>query len=368
MCPGYRDLVPAPARYGGLVDPSAQRRVRSKLRIAVLAPLAWRVPPVHYGPWELFASLLTEGLVARGHDVTLFASGDSITSASLSSVVPRPWSEDPAVDPKAAECLHIAAAFERAGEFDVIHNGFDFLPLTYSRLVPTPVVTTIHGLSSERILAVYERYDDQGAYVAISESDRRPTLSYAATIHHGIDVDAFPADPAPGEHLLFFGRIHPDKGTAEAIEVARRAGRRLRIAGIVQDEAYFRERVAPHVDGDRVQYVGPVPATERGATLAGAHALLHLIGFDEPFGFSVAEALACGTPVVAFDRGSMHELIDHGHTGFVVDGIDEAVAAVDAAGDLDRTAIRAVARARFHHDRMVDAYVEVYDGILEGRR
>ena len=356
------------AGYRGAVDLPAQRRLRSKLRIAVLAPISWRVPPVHYGPWELFASLLTEGLVARGHDVTLFATADSATSATLAAVVPRPWSEDPAIDPKAAECTHIAAAFERAEEFDLIHNGFDFLPLTYSRLVDTPVVTTLHGLSSERILAVYERYDDRSAYVAISDSDRRPSLTYAATIHHGLDVDAFALHPDPGEHLLFFGRIHPDKGTAEAIEVARRAGRRLVIAGIVQDEAYFAEQVAPHLDGERVQYVGPIPAADRSAALGGAHALLHLIGFDEPFGFSVAEALACGTPVVAFDRGSMRELVDDARTGFVVPGIDEATEAVARVADLDRAGIRRVAVERFHHDRMVDAYVGVYEGVLAGRR
>ena len=334
----------------------------------MLAPISWRVPPVHYGPWELFASLLTEGLVARGHEVTLFASGDSVTTATLSSVVPTGWSNDETIDAKAAECTHIAAAFERAAEFDLLHNSFDFLPLTYSRLVPTPMVTTIHGLSSERILGVYERYDDRCAYVAISDSDRRDTLTYAATIHHGIDVDALGLHRSPGEHLLFFGRIHPDKGTAEAIEVARLAGRPLVIAGIVQDETYFADEVAPHIDGDRVRFVGPVGATERSTTLGGAHALLHLIGFDEPFGFSVAESMACGTPVIAFDRGSMRELIDEGGTGFVVTDVDGAVAAVERAGNLDREAIRAAAVERFHHDRMVDAYVDVYERVLDEAR
>jgi glycosyltransferase involved in cell wall biosynthesis len=334
----------------------------------VLAPISWRVPPVHYGPWELFASLLTEGLVERGHEVTLFASGDSLTKATLSSVVASGWSDDPSIDAKAAECTHIAAAFERADEFDLLHNGFDFLPLSYSRLVATPLVTTIHGLSSERILGVYERYDDRSAYVAISDSDRRPSLTYAATIHHGIDVDALGLHPAPGDHLLFFGRIHPDKGTAEAIEVARRAGRPLVIAGIVQDEAYFAAEVAPHLDGERVRYVGPVDAVDRREALGGAHALLHLIGFDEPFGFSVAEALACGTPVVAYDRGSMRELIDHGRSGFVVDGVDAAVGAVARVDGLDRAAIRARAVERFHHDRMVDAYVDVYERVLASAR
>ena len=333
----------------------------SPLRIAVLAPIAWRTPPRHYGPWELFASLLTEGLVAAGHDVTLFATADSVTSAALVGTVAQGWSEDDAIDPKVAECLHIAAVFERAGDFDVIHNGFDFLPLTYSDLVDTPVVTTIHGFSSLQIVPVYERYDATTTYVAISDADRHPRLHYAATIHHGIEVDAFGLHPAPGDHLLFFGRIHPDKGTAHAIEAACRAGCRLDIAGIVQDEAYFRDEVAPHLDHDRVRYLGPVDAAGRAACLGGAAALLHLIDFDEPFGFSVAEALACGTPVIAFRRGSMGELIGDGSDGFLVDDLDGAVAAVDRLGELDRVTIRASARRRFSRDTMVDRYVAVYE-------
>lgn len=355
-------------RYPPFVDRSAQRRHRPNLRIAVLAPIAWRVPPVHYGPWEQFASLLTEGLVARGHEVTLFASGNSATSATLSSVVDRGWSEGPAVDTKVAECMHIAAAFERADEFDLIHNGFDYLPLTYSRLVDTPLVTTIHGFSSPDIVPVYERYGDRSAYVAISDADRHPALRYAATIHHGIDTDAFSLHASPGEHLLFFGRIHPDKGTAEAIDVARRCGRPLVIAGIVQDQAYFDQAVAPHLDGTQTSYVGPVSARDRNDVLGGAHALLHLIGFDEPFGYSVAEAMACGTPVVAYDRGSMGELIDDGRTGFVVATPDAAVEAVAGVGDLDRRDVRARAICRFHHDRMVDQYVDVYRSVLADSR
>jgi glycosyltransferase involved in cell wall biosynthesis len=278
--------------------------------------------------------------------------------------VARGWSEDAGVDPKVAECIHIAEVFEHAADFDIIHNGFDFLPLTYSRLVGTPVVTTIHGFSSPRIVAVYERYDSTSTYVAISDADRHPRLHYAATIPHGIDVDALALHPDPGDHLLFFGRIHPDKGTAEAIEVARRAGRRLVIAGIIQDEAYFREQVEPHVDGEQVSYLGPVEATGRAEVLGGAHALLHLIDFDEPFGFSVAEAMACGTPVVAYDRGSMPELVDHGTTGFLVATPGEAADAVELAGALDRSAIRAAAVEQFSVSVMVDRYVDVYRATL----
>jgi glycosyltransferase involved in cell wall biosynthesis len=337
------------------------------VRVAMLAPISWRVPPRHYGPWERFVSLLTEGLVARGVDVTLFASGDSVTTARLASVVERGWSEDPSLDAKVAECLHIAAAFERAAEFDLIHNSFDFLPLSYSALVATPVLTTIHGFSSPRIVPVYEKYNRTGAYVAISNADRHPSLDYLATIHHGIDTDAFHLHPAPGGYLLFFGRIHPEKGAAEAIEVAAQVGMPLVIAGIVQDQAYFDARVAPHIDGERVQFLGPVRADRRSEVLGGAGALLHLIGFDEPFGLSVVEAMACGTPVIAFRRGSMPELIDEGLTGFLVDTIEEAVAAVAAAGRIDRQAIRSVAVARFGVDRMVDEYVVAYGKLLNGR-
>ncbi|MET0578404.1 MAG: glycosyltransferase family 4 protein [Ilumatobacteraceae bacterium] len=333
----------------------------------MIAPLAWRTPPRHYGPWELFASLLTEGLVELGHDVTLFATADSITAATLRSTSPAGWSEDPSIEPKVAECVHLADVFDHAAEFDVIHNGFDFLPLTYSGLVETPVVTTIHGFSSPRIVPVYERYDATTTYVAISDADRHPRLHYAATIHHGIDVDAFAVDPAPGDHLLFFGRIHPDKGTAEAIAVAAAAGRRLVIAGIVQDERYFHEEIEPHVDGDRVRYVGPVGRDERAGVLAAAHALLHLIDFDEPFGYSVVESMACGTPVIANARGSMGELITDGQNGFLVDDIESAVAAVAAAGELDRPTIAGSAADRFTVAAMVDKYVAVYRDIIEER-
>jgi len=332
--------------------------------VAVLSPIAWRTPPRHYGPWELFASLLADGLVAAGHDVTLFATADSVTTARLVSTAACGWSEDGSIDPKAAECVHIASCFERAEDFDVIHNGFDFLPLTYSGLTDTPVVTTIHGFSSPRIVPVYERYDATTTYVAISDADRHPALRYAATVHHGIDTSAFALHPSPGEHLLFFGRIHPDKGTAHAIEVARRTGRRLDIAGIIQDHDYFRDEVEPHLDGETIRYLGPVAASDRSETLGAAHALLHLIDFDEPFGYSVVEALACGTPVIAYRRGSMAELIDDGTTGFLVEGVDGAVEAVSRAGDLDRGAIRSAACESFGVATMIDKYVEVYRSVL----
>ncbi|QKE85093.1 glycosyltransferase family 4 protein [Arthrobacter sp. NEB 688] len=330
------------------------------MRVAVLASIAHRTPPRAYGPWEQVASTLTEGLVARGHDVTLFATADSVTSATLRAVAPRGYEEDPAVDAKVYEALHIASLYEEADRFDVISNQFDFLPLVFSRLVGTPVVTTIHGFSSERILPVYRAYDDVCHYVAISDADRRPDLTYAATIHHGLDLGCFaPGSGHPG-YLVFLGRVHPHKGTREAIDVALRAGVPLVIAGTVQDEAYFREMVEPFVDGVRVSYVGPVGPVERERLLGGARALLHLIDFDEPFGLAVVEALAVGTPVIAHRRGSMPEIVRHGVTGFLVSGPREALAAVRAVGGLERGACRADVVARFSASRMVDEYEDLF--------
>ncbi|POR53096.1 glycosyltransferase involved in cell wall biosynthesis [Bosea psychrotolerans] len=334
------------------------------MRIAMLAPISWRTPPRHYGPWELVTSLLTEALVARGLDITLFATRDSWTAGTLAGVCPAPYSEDPGIDAKVWEMLHVAHVFERAGEFDLIHNQADFVPLAFSRLVETPVVTTIHGFSSERILPAFKAYEDRVHYVAISAADRHPDLRYAATIHHGIRLEDFPFDPVGGEDLLFFGRIHPDKGAAEAIDAARQAGRRLVMAGIVQDQGYHADHVMPALDGRSVDYLGPIGGELRTKTLGSARALLHLINFEEPFGLSVVEALACGTPVIASRRGSMPELIEHGVTGFLVDSVDEAVEAVGRIGEIDRAACRASVAARFTVDHMADRYWELYRSLL----
>ena len=335
------------------------------IRIAVLSPISWRTPPRHYGPWESVVSLLTEELVRIGLDVTLFATGDSQTSGKLVAVCPRPYSEDSSVDPKVAECLHIAEVFERFTDFDLIHNHFDFLPLTYSGLIDTPVVTTIHGFSSPSIMPVYKKYNARCHYVAISEADKSPELEYIATIHHGIDISKFPFSEAEGQYLLFFGRIHPEKGVHEAIQVAQRARKKLVIAGIVQDREYFETRVEPYLDGDQVEYLGAIGPAQRSDVLGRALALLHLISFDEPFGLSLVESMACGTPVIAFSRGSMPEIITHGKTGYLVEDIEQAVDAVAAVGSIDRFDCRSDVERRFSHIRMAEDYARVYQDILK---
>ena len=329
----------------------------------MLASIAHRTPPQSYGPWEQVAATLAEGLVARGHEVTLFATADSVTAGRLSAVAPAGYEEGGLYDTKVYEGLHIANAFEQAGRLDVLSNQFDFLPLTYSRLVSTPLVTTVHGFSSDRILAAYQAYDDVVSYVSISDADRSPLLTYAATIHHGLDLSRFTFRPEHGTYLLFLGRIHPHKGTHLAIEVARRVGLPLVIAGIVQDDDYFRERVEPQL-GSQVTYAGAVGPAERDELLGGALALLHLISFAEPFGLSVVEALAAGTPVIAFPLGSLPELVDDGRTGFLVEDAAGAVAAVARVPELRRADCRAEVELRFTAERMVADYEALFSAVV----
>lgn len=334
------------------------------MKIAMLAPIAWRTPPRRYGPWELVTSLLTEALVARGIDVTLFATQDSVTSAKLDAVVPAPYSEDSTIDAKVWEFRHLAHLFGQASQFDLIHNQADFPAHAFSRLVETPIVTTIHGFSSERILPMYAPFQDRIHYVAISEADRHPALRYAATIHHGIALDEFRFNAQGSDTLLFFGRIHPDKGAKEAITLARTAGRPLDLYGIVQDQDYYDRVVAPVLDDRMIRYHGAVGGRARLSALGSAHALIHLINFDEPFGLSVIEAMASGTPVIATRRGSMPELIEHGVNGFLVDSAQEALAALQRIPELDRAAVRRTVADRFTIERMADAYIRLYQQIL----
>jgi glycosyltransferase involved in cell wall biosynthesis len=333
------------------------------MKVAVLAPVAWRTPPRHYGPWEQVASNIADGLIKLGIDVSLFATGDSTTAGKLFSVCNTGYEEDRSQDAKVLECLHISNLMERAGDFDIIHNNFDFLPLTYSALIKTPIITTIHGFSSPQIIPVYKKYNDTSHYVSISNSDRSPELKYTATVYNGLNTDHFEFNNEPGDYLLYFGRIHHDKGAAEAIKIAKKSKRKLIIAGLIQDYAYFKEKVEPELDLE-IKYVGNAEPALRNELLRNAYALLHPINFDEPFGMSVAEAMLCGTPVIAFNRGSMPELIRDQETGFLVKNIDEAVEAVKNIDTIKRENCHQWSNSQFSAGKMVSDYLALYKKIL----
>lgn len=333
------------------------------MRVAILSPIAWRTPPRHYGPWERVASLLTEGLVKEKIDVTLYATGDSLTSAKLRSICKAPYEEDKNIDPKVWECLHISEIMEQADEFDVIHNNYDFLPLTYSGLIKTPMVTTIHGFSSPKILPVYKKYNKTTHYVSISDAHRSPDLDYIRTVYHGIDINNFTLNEDKGDYLLYFARIHSDKGTWEAIQVAKMAKTKLVIAGIIQDKTYYEEYVKPYLNDD-ITYIGSVGPQERDSVLRNAYALLHPINFSEPFGLSVVESMACGTPVLAFGKGSMPEIIQNGKNGFIVSNIEEMAQRLKDIENISRKLCRETVVKRFSQEKMVKEYIEVYKEIL----
>ena len=335
------------------------------MKIAILAPIAWRTPPEKYGPWEQVASNIAEGMVKKGLDVTLFATGNSRTAGKLEYVSKTAYAEDNTLDPKVWECLHISNVMERAHEFDIIHNNFDFLPLTYSRLIETPMVTTIHGFSSQQIIPVYKKYNSNSHYVSISNSDRSPELDYIATVFNGIDSTDFTFNEKPADYLLFFGRIHPHKGTYESIQIAKKANMKLIISGLIQDEAYFNEKVKPYINDKDIVYVGNSGPRERDKLLGEALALLHPISFDEPFGLSVAEAMFCGTPVVAFNRGSMPELIEDNKTGYLVNSISDAVDAVNKINSIDRKYCQQWALSNFSLEKMTEGYLNTYNQILQ---
>jgi glycosyltransferase involved in cell wall biosynthesis len=282
-------------------------------------------------------------------------------------VVERGYEEDSTVDPKVSEYLHISEAFEHASEFDLIHSHYDFMALTFSRLVKTPVLTTIHGFSSPRIMPLYQKYRD-GYFVSISDSDRAPGLNYVATVYNGIDLSLYPLRESGGDDLIFLGRIHPDKGVHLAIEVAHLSGRRLIIAGIIQDEAYFRTQVKPYIDDKNIYYVGPVGVAEKNELFARAFALLHLNTIPERFGLVLVEANAAGVPVIALDLGSCREVIEDGRTGFLVNSVREAVQALDRISDISRNACRRRVEQCFSIETMVAAYERVYSAIFDQER
>lgn len=334
------------------------------LRVAMLSTVAWRTPPKWYGPMELISSLLAEGLVKKGVEVTLFATQDSLTQARLEAVCSKGYEEDTSIDPTSWSALHIANVMDHADEFDIIHNHFDIWPLTYAPFITTPILTTIHGYSHPDRIRVYEKYNGIAPYVSISDSFRHPKLEYAATVYHGINLTDFTFQPHKGEYLLAFARMHPEKGIAEAIEIAQKTNKKLIIAGIIADKNYYETKVAPHIDQKQIIYVGNVGSEQRNELMGNALALLHPIHFDEPFGLGPVEAMACGTPVIAFNRGSMPEVIADKTTGFLVLSVDEAVTAVHKLDEINRAACRAHVEKNFTVDQMVEGYLSVYEKIL----
>jgi glycosyltransferase involved in cell wall biosynthesis len=333
----------------------------SGLKIAILGAISWPTPPPGYGPWEQVAYNIARGLVARGLDVTLFATANSTSPGKLAAVIPVGLNEDPALNGEVCSELHVASLFARAGDFDLIHNNFDWKPLLYALATAhPPLVTTVHGFSSPPILGAYYAGAARSFYCSISDADRDPGLSYLATTYNGIDPAEWTFRERAGDYLLFFARFHPEKGAHLAIEVARRAGVRLKMAGIPHDDAYFREQVAPHVDGDAVQFLGHVTGEARDELVGGALALVHMTTRPERFGLTLIEAMACGTPVLGARMGSIPEIVVDGVTGFLCDDTADAVAKVPRLASLSRSACRAHVESTFSLERMVDRYVVAY--------
>lgn len=331
------------------------------LRLAILAPIAWPAPPPGYGPWEQVAFNIASGMRGRGLDVTLFASGNSSFEGRVASVVPVGINEDPALNGDVYGALHTGELFRRAGEFDLIHNNFDWKPLTYALATSAPpLVTTIHGFSAPQILAAYYECAWRSFFCSISDADRDPGLAYLGTTYNGIDPALFTFRSEPGDYLVFLGRFHPEKGAHLAIEIARQAGVRLKLAGIPHDEAYFHEAIEPHIDGDRVQFVGAVERDARNVLLSEALALVHMTTRPERFGLTLIEAMACGTPILGATMGSIPEIVLDGVTGFLCDDVAAAVARVPKLGSLDRAACRAHVEHSFSLERMIDRYLDAY--------
>ena len=340
------------------------------MRIAQIAPVATTIPPPKSGSVETMTSLLTEGLVARGEDVTLFATADSKTKAKLHAIYPHGYWHDEHMWPwELYEMLNLAAAVERCGQFDIIHYEAAYYPmsLAFTRLCATPIVQTLHHSPSAAEVELWSRYPE-APFVAISKEQASllKGLNVVGTVLHGIDTDNFSFQETPEDYLLFLGRFTDGKGPLQAIEIAKRVGMRLILAAAEDD--YYRERVAPHVDGTRVIYFGEADFAAKVKLYGGARALLYPIQAREPFGLVLAEAMACGTPVAALDRGAVREVVDEGVTGLIFNDLEEMTRGLSRVFDLDRRRVHERAVARFGTRRMVDEYLAVYTRIVEAHR
>lgn len=340
------------------------------MKIAILSPIHWRTPPVEYGPWELIASYITEGMVRLGHDVTLYATGDSLTSAKLKWTCPRPLMEDSALESKVYQYLHSASVFEDAGQYDIIHNHYDAYPLVFSKLVKTPVITTIHGFSSPQVNKIFEKYSNTG-FVSISYADRKhaPDLNYVANIYHGIPVDEYPYNGKPDNYFCYVGRISPDKGVHNAIKLAIKLDVNLKIAGIISSEnqEYFEKEIKPYLKS-KIQYLGLINEKEKKVLLKNAYCFLHLNTYPEGFGLTLIEAMACGTPVIGMDLGSVPEVIDDKKTGFVAKNLEDAENDMKEIGSISRKDCRQRVEKNFTVELMVENYEKVYQKILKAKK
>jgi glycosyltransferase involved in cell wall biosynthesis len=342
----------------------------NSLRIAHIAPVATTIPPPKSGSVEMMTSLLTEGLVAHGHDVTLFATGDSTTTAHLHATYPHGYWHDLNMWPwELYEMLNLAAAVERAADFDIIHYEAAYYPmsLAFVRLSPIPIVQTLHHSPTVEEVKLWSRYPE-APFVAISNEQARllDGLNVIGTVLHGIDTDSFTLRDQPDDYLLFLGRFTEGKGVLQAIEIAKRVGMRLILAAAEDD--YYRQHVAPHVDGRHIVYAGEADHAAKDKLYGGARALLYPIQAREPFGLVLAEAMACGTPVAALDRGAVREIVDDGMTGVVFGDLEQMVNDLSRVFDLDRRRVRERAVARFGIARMVDEYIRVYRQLLSSAR
>ena len=336
------------------------------LRVAILGSIGWPTPPPGYGPWEQVAFSIAEGMRRRGVDVTLFATGNSHFEGRLESVVPVGLEQDRALNGDVFSALHIANFFEHAHEFDLLHNNFDWKPITYALASSTPpMLTTIHGFSSPQILGAYYAGAKRSFYCSISDSDRDPGLPYVGTTYNGIDAAQFTFKDKPGDYLVFLGRFHEEKGAHLAIEIAKRSGVRLKMAAIPQDETYFKTQVEPHIDGDQIVFLGPVEREARNELLGNALALVHMTIRPERFGLTMVEAMACGTPVLGAKMGSVPEIVVDGTTGFCCETVDEAVQRVPQLASLNRRACRERVEQEFTVERMIDRYMLAYEKVLE---
>ncbi|MER3435862.1 MAG: glycosyl transferase [Leptolyngbya sp. ERB_1_1] len=340
------------------------------MKIAQVTPLWERVPPPAYGGIELVVSLLTDELVRRGHEVTLFATGDSLTLANLESVHPRAIRNDPTVkEYQVYETMQLAHVYQRAHEFDVIHSHMGYSALPYAQFVKTPTVHTLHGVFTSDNEKMFSQARSQ-PYVSISDAQRKPELrlNYVATVYNGIDVDSykFYAQPSDPPYLAFLGRLSPEKGPHHAIEVAKRMGMTLKMAGKVDvvDREFYEEILAPQIDGEQIQYLGEANHVEKNTLMGGAVATLFPITWREPFGLVMVESMAAGTPVIGMRLGSAPEVIEDGKTGFLCETVDDCVAALARIGEIDRAMCRQRVIDHFSVQRMADGYEAVYRQLL----